>query len=256
MKQVIVVKVGGHVLSQPATLAEDLQHLTHAGLNVVVVHGGGHFIDSELNALGIKPTKLNGLRVTDEPTMQVVSKVIAAVNDQLVHKLSDSGVNACAFDPMPGLLQCKKVVELGLVGEVESVDTATLQACFAEGLVPVVAPLGIADDGKTVNINADNAAVAIASALKASKLFFMSDVPGVLAVPTNPESRLSALTVNECQKLLATNVATGGMRPKLQTAMAAIGAGVQSVNIIDGLVPHALWRACISIDNVGTLITQ
>lgn len=250
----IVVKLGGNVLGGNKSLADDIKQLVADGHNIAIIHGGGSLIDQALNSAGIAPKRIDGLRVTDAATMAIVTGVLDKVNAELAGELQLAGVTAVPLQSQQIILHGKVLPQLGLVGTVQSVDSEPLTSAFGAGSVPVIAPFGTSSQGVALNINADDAAVAVAVALKADKLLYLSDIPGVLADAADRGSLIPQLTVAQCADLLQTSVASGGMVPKLHTAMAAIKGGVGSVNILDGLAPHALRRACDPSELVGTVI--
>jgi acetylglutamate kinase len=260
-----VVKYGGNALGGGSSLplfARDIALLKQVGINPVVVHGGGPQINAMLDRLQIKSAFVNGLRVTDAPTMEVVEMVLSGgVNRQIVQainlaagKMGGHAIGLSGRDAR--LITARKLsgrdVDLGFVGEAAEIDTNILRVAERSGLIPVVAPLGADEHGNAYNINADTAAGAIAGALKAERFMLLTDVPGVL---DKTKTLIPTLTVTEARRLLADGTATGGMIPKLETCISAVEAGVDGAVIMDGRTPHALLLELFTEGGAGTLIT-
>jgi len=261
----VVVKYGGSVMASSGdaaasdTVIEDLVLLQGAGVNPVLVHGGGPEITRMLERLGRSTRFVNGLRVTDEDTMDVVEMVLAGrANKALVSSIAAAGGRAVGISGKDGnLLQARKLdgpADLGYVGEVDAVDTGLVTLLSANGFIPVVASIGIAKDGRSYNLNADHAAGALAGALRASKFVLLTDVPGVLAGPDGG-SLISSLRMDEAQRLITDGVIGRGMIPKVEACVAALAAGVPTAHIISGRVPHALLVELFTEEGVGTMIT-
>ncbi len=258
----VVVKYGGSVMTAggpPDTLAEDLVLLQGAGVRPVLVHGGGPEITRMLERLG-KPTRfVNGLRVTDAETMDVVEMVLAGrANKALVARIAASGgraVGLCGKDG--GLFAARPLaspVDLGLVGEVDAVDPTVVRLLAEHGFIPVVASVGWGRDGRTYNLNADHAAAALAGALGAGKFIVLTDVPGILAGDP-PGQVLSTVSAAQARRLVAEGVISRGMIPKVEACLAALAAGVPSAHIIDGRRPHGLLVELFTEQGIGTMIT-
>jgi acetylglutamate kinase len=251
----IVVKLGGSALGQHDTTLEDVVICHHLGIRVVLVHGGGTSISDWLKRVGKEPRFVNGLRVTDEETMELVVMTLAGqVNKQLVAELQRHGGKAMGICGIDGALLRARLRDpaLGRVGDVYQVNLDPLQALTNNGYIPVVAPVALADDGYAVNVNADTAAAELAAVLGASKAIFLTDVPGVLDANKQLLSELSAL---EAKDLIAQKVISGGMIPKVEASLRAL-AGVERSHIIDGRVPHALIGELFTDRGVGTMITR
>lgn len=251
----IVVKLGGSALGQHDTTIEDVVICHQLGIRVVLVHGGGNAISTWLKRVGIEPRFVNGLRVTDEETMELVVMTLAGqVNKQLVAELQRRGGRAMGLSGLDGgLLRSRlRAPELGRVGEVTGVNLDPLLAIASAGYIPVVAPIALGDDGRAVNLNADTAAAEIAAALGAEKAIFLTDVPGVLDAQKQLISQLTAL---EAKDLIAQKVVFGGMIPKVEAALRAL-AGAERSHIIDGRAPHALIGELFTDRGVGTMITR
>lgn len=238
----IVIKIGGSTLGSHDTTLEDLVALQKEGKQVVVVHGGGALITDWLGKQGVASRFVRGLRVTDKPTLQVVTAVLAGlVNKELVAQIHALGGNAWGLSGADGCLIAGRVKdpELGFVGEIEKINLKPLKSVLREGYIPVIAPVALEPEkGTLLNINADTAAAEIAAALKAQKLIFLTDVPGVLDKSGKLIPRLSP---PEARNLIASGVAGGGMIPKLEACLAALRR-VPQAQIIDGRIAHALLQ--------------
>lgn len=259
----VVIKYGGSALINEEiknTLIKDIALMKYVGFKPVVVHGGGKDINNMLERLDIKSEFRNGLRVTDKETMEVVQMVLAGkLNKDLATELCSQGIKAvgiCGKDA--GFLNVKKVMpggeDIGLVGEVERVDTSLINTLIDNDFVPVISPVGVGEDGQSYNINADYAAVAVAAALNAEKLVFITDVPGVLEDINDPSSVISVIGVDEVKKMIKEGIISGGMIPKVDCCVAGVEAGVQNVHILDGRIEHCLILEIFTKKGIGTLI--
>jgi acetylglutamate kinase len=261
----IVVKYGGNAMTDAALKADfarDVVLLKLVGMNPVVVHGGGPQIEQLLARLGKKGEFVQGMRVTDRETMDVVEMVLGGtVNKEVVELVNQAGGKAVGLTGQDGaFIRARKMLlpatqngklDIGQVGEVESIDPSVIGALEQGGFIPVVAPIGTGADGTTYNINADLVAGKLAEILKAEKLIVMTNTPGVL----DKEGRLlTGLTPKKVDDLVAKGVISGGMIPKIASALDAARNGVKSVHIIDGRVPHALLLEVLTDEGVGTLI--
>jgi acetylglutamate kinase len=257
----IIIKYGGHAMKDLAlrrSFATDVVLLKHIGVRPVIVHGGGPQIASTLDRLGTKSEFVGGLRVTDDETMEVVEMVLGGtVNREIVELIQQAGASAVGLTGSDGaLLRVReKFIDgksLGRVGEVVSVDPSVIEAVAESGFVPVVAPIGTDNDGLTYNVNADEAAGAIAGKLRAEKLILLTDVDGVL----DPQGeRLSTLSVEEVRKHIDEGTIKGGMIPKVRCCMDALTRGVSRTHIVDGRVLHAVLLEIFTDDaGVGTLL--
>jgi acetylglutamate kinase len=256
--QTVLVKYGGHAMGNGDNgdpFARDIVLLKQVGINPIVVHGGGPQIGQMLQRLGIKSNFVNGLRVTDRETMEVVEMVLAGtVNKQLVAAINAAGSSAVGLSGKDGgLIRARKLTrngELGFVGEPERIEVAVLTALRQSDIIPVIAPVGIGADGETYNINADTVAGAIAAAVTAKRFLLLTDVPGVL----DGEKRLiPELTAAEARRLIADGTISGGMIPKVETCLEAIEGGAEGAVILDGRVPHAILLELFT-EGAGTLI--
>lgn len=250
----VVVKIGGAALEDPTLrrrFAEDLILLDWVGIDLVVVHGGGRQITQMLDRVGQKATFVDGQRVTDAPTLEVVEMVLGGtLNQELVRLVNHLGGAAVGLTGCDGGLARAAIVrpELGLVGEVTSVDRTVIDRLLPD-YIPVVAPLATGPDGNALNVNADVFAARLAQALGAEKLVLLTDIAGVL----DGERRLiSSLTDAEARGLIARGVITGGMIPKVEQALNALAAGVHKIHIIDGRLEHALLLEIFTREGVGT----
>ena len=268
--QIVVVKYGGHAMGEEETalrFGRDIALLEQVGVNPVVVHGGGPQINAMLKRLDVKSTFVQGLRVTDAAMLDVVEMVLAGpVNKQVAEAITRAGVMAVGISGKDGGLvrarklmrtyrdpdsNIEKVLDLGFVGEPESINPRVLELMIGADIVPVVAPVGAGADGQTYNINADTVAGAIAGALFAERLLMLTDVRGVLGPDGNfiPE-----MTVAEVKKGIADGWISGGMIPKVETCIYAVEKGVKGAVILDGRVPHAVLRELFTDGGAGTLI--
>ncbi len=268
-----VVKYGGHAMGDPELahdFAEDIVLLKAVGINPVVVHGGGPQIGRMLKALGIESRFVDGLRVTDKQTAEVAEMVLAgAINKELVGWIARAGGKAIGISGKDGgmviarKVQAKKapktieddgeplVVDLGFVGEPARIDTTVIDTICKAGMIPIIAPIGVGEDGETYNINADTMAGSIAAALGASRLFLLTDVPGVLDKDKN---LLTNLTPADIGRLAEDGTISGGMIPKLETCVHAVEAGCEAAVVLDGRVPHAMLLEFFTSKGAGTLI--
>jgi len=260
----VVVKYGGSTRSgaeELKTTLQDVVLMKFVGMKPVVVHGGGKDISRITEKLGIRSQFVDGLRVTDLPTMEVVEMVLGGkINKELVsviHQLGGQAVGLSGKDG--GLLQASKVKsksgrDIGFVGKVSRVNTSLLDILDREQFIPVIAPLGMGPGGQTYNVNADEAAGAIAGALKAEKLVFLTDVPGICRKKEDPRSLISTLKAKEVPGLIKKGIVSGGMIPKVEACLAAIRQGVRKTHIIDGTQAHALLLEIFTPSGVGTEI--
>ncbi len=257
----VLVKVGGSVMENEdnlVSLLADIAFMDAVGMRVVLVHGGGKAISKALKESGIEPKFVDGLRVTDEPTMEVVRRTLNnVVNADLVKKLQAFKANA---RPLHGnwMFTAEKITtpDRGYVGDPVAVDTRAVREMLDAGIVPVVTPIGTGRDGHLYNINADSAAAALAQALKVRKFAVVSDVPGLLRDPSDPKSLMPTLHLGDVAKLKDEGVISGGMLPKIEGCEDAIRAGVRKVHLVDGRMPHSLLLEIFTREGVGTEITD
>jgi acetylglutamate kinase len=270
-QKVVVVKYGGHAMGDPElakAFARDITLLETSGVRPVVVHGGGPQIGEMLDRLGIKSEFRAGLRVTDKRTVEVVEMVLAgSINKEIVMAINAEGGKAVGLSGKDGNMvfaekvtrtmkdpdsNIEKVVDLGFVGEPKTVNRAVIDMVLKAELIPVIAPVAPGSDGETYNVNADTFAGAIAGALGAARLLFLTDVPGVL---DKQGKLLKELTVADVKRLIADGTISGGMIPKVETCVEALGRGVEGVVILNGKTPHAVLLELFTDHGAGTLIT-
>ena len=262
--QIVVIKYGGSAMLDPiinTTIIQDIVLLKLVGLKPVVVHGGGPEINQMLKKVGIQSEFIDGLRVTTKETVEIVEMVLAGkVNKEIVTKLNQKGARAVGVTGKDGQLlmanKIQKEVDLGYVGEITKVNTELITTLIEQGFIPVIAPLGADEEGNTYNINADYAAVAIAGALKAQKLVFLTDVEGVLRDKDDPDSCISYLNKVEAQAYIEQGMIAGGMIPKVECCLKAIDQGVQMVHILDGRVEHSVILEIYTYNGIGTMIYE
>jgi acetylglutamate kinase len=264
-----VVKYGGSFMDDPdpearSRVAYDIAFLAAVGVNVVIVHGGGKAITRAMEESGLKATFVKGLRVTDEAAIAIVKRTL----DEVVNREVCAAIASANARPkgLPGdsVLVCQKLdvdedgneIDLGFVGEVSEVKVKLIKKEIADGFVPVISPVAEGLDGKPYNVNADLVAGKVASALRARRLFYMSDVPGLLAAPPDPDSLISTLKVSQIEELKKSGVIDKGMRPKVASAVRALEEGVQRVHFIDGRLPHSLLLEIFTDTGIGTEIVH
>jgi len=252
----VVVKYGGHAMGAGGeTFAQDVVLLRQLGMNPIVVHGGGPQINRMLDRLGIKSTFVNGLRVTDAETMEVVEMVLAGtINKQLVASINAAGgcaIGLCGKDG--NLIRAERVTrngDIGFVGEPTAIADGVLAGFEKAGMIPVIAPIGVGGSGETYNINSDTVAGAVAAAAKSARFLLLTDVPGVL----NADKPLIAeLSAADARRMIADGTISGGMIPKVETCLDAVDKGVEAAVILDGRVPHAMLLELFTA-GAGTLI--
>jgi len=259
----VVIKYGGSALVNEEvkeTIIKDIALMKYVGFKPVVVHGGGKDINDMLEVLGKKSEFKSGLRVTDEETMDVVQMVLAGrLNKNLTTQLCLQGINAvglCGKDS--NLLQAEKLMpngeDIGLVGKIKNINTSLIKTLIDNDFVPVISPIGVDKNGNSYNINADYAAVAIAGALNAEKLVFITDVPGILKDIEDDESVISVIHIDEVRDMIKNGIISGGMIPKVECCIAGVDAGVQNVHILDGRIEHCLILEIFTNKGIGTLI--
>ena len=266
----IVIKYGGHAMVEEhlkESFARDITLMKFIGLNPVVVHGGGPQIGSVLEKMGISSKFVDGMRVTDEPTMDVVEMVLVGkVNKEIVAQISQQGGKAVGLSGKDGgLILAKKlhlvrpkaedkppeIIDIGMVGEVVAVNSDIIHTLEAGGVIPIIAPVGVGESGETYNINADWVASKIAVALNAIKLILLTDVEGIM---DESGSLISSIEVGVVKEMLEAGTISGGMIPKIQCAVEALERGVEKVHIIDGRKPHVVLLELFTDRGIGTLV--
>ncbi|WP_276953766.1 acetylglutamate kinase [Enterocloster lavalensis] len=261
-RKIVVVKYGGSAMvdeNLKKQVIQDVVLLKLVGFKPIIVHGGGKEISRWVGKVGMEPHFVGGLRVTDEPTMEIAEMVLNKVNKSLVQLVNELGVKAVGISGKDGMmLRCKKKYsggeDIGYVGEVTEVDPQIIYDLLEKDFLPIICPTGFDEEFKTYNINADDAACAVATAMKAEKLAFLTDVEGVYRDFNDKESLLSEMTVDEAQAFVDSGTLGGGMLPKLQNCIDAIRSGVSRVHILDGRIPHCLLLEIFTDKGIGTAI--
>ncbi|NLK00779.1 MAG: acetylglutamate kinase [Clostridia bacterium] len=270
----VVVKYGGHAMRSPElkqAVMQDITLMKFVGMNPVVVHGGGPEINTMLDRLEIETSFVQGLRVTDKETMDIVEMVLVGkVNKEIVSLINKAGGSAIGLSGKDGnLFRAEKKtlrgtgddgeevdVDIGYVGEIVSVDPGIIQSIISQGYIPVVAPVGSGGNNESYNINADYVAGELASSLKADKLVLLTDVEGIVADPQDKSSLISSLRVDAIQGLIDRGVIQGGMIPKVQCCAKALLAGVGKTHIIDGRLPHSILLEIFTRRGIGTMVVK
>jgi len=271
----IMIKYGGHAMIDESAMdstARDTVLLKYVGMEPVVVHGGGPEISRAMNKMGKEPKFIEGLRVTDEETMEIVKMVLVGkINTSIVSKICYHGGRAIGLSGKDSnlLLARKRAphvvrddetgerreIDLGLVGEIESVDPGIINMLTDNNYIPVISPIGVDRDANTLNLNADTVAGEVAAGIGAEKLIVLTDVPGILEDPSDPDTLIRRITVDELSDLVKSGIVEGGMLPKTLTCIQAINDGVSSAHIIDGRVEHSLLLEIFTKKGIGTMIT-
>ncbi len=257
--KIVVVKYGGNAMTSEALkqqVMEDIVLLRLVGVNIVLVHGGGPEINALMDRLGKKPEFVDGLRVTDQETIDVVQMVLAGkVNKSLVNLLEAKGGRAVGLSGIDDkLIQAKfKDKRLGLVGEITGINPECVYDLMAKSYIPVISTIASGENGEIFNINGDTAAAYIAGALHAERLIMMTDIAGILRDPKDPETLIPEITVSEAEELKRSGIITGGMIPKADCCIKAITEGVRKVIIMDGRVPHSILIELLTNEGAGTM---
>jgi len=258
----VVIKYGGSAMvddSLRRTFADDVAMLHYVGINPIIVHGGGPRISAAMGQHGIEPQWIEGLRVTDEETMRIVqATLVGEINPDIVRLVNNHGAVAAGVSGLDANLFLAEPEDekLGFVGRVTEVNTRLIDGMRAQGYVPVVAPIARGSDGRTYNVNADVAASALAVALGAQKLVYLTDVEGLYRDLGDQDSLISRITSSELEDLVESGSVSLGMLPKLKSAFEAIEAGVDQVHILDGRMQHALLLEIFTPEGIGTMITR
>jgi acetylglutamate kinase len=257
----IVIKYGGSAMVDEDlrnTFADDVAMLHYVGIHPVIVHGGGPHISHAMGQRGIEPQWVEGLRVTDDETIRVVQSTLAGeINPDIVRLINAHGSVAAGVSGLDGNLFVAKPKDerLGFVGEITEVNPGLVQSLQHQGYVPVVAPLARGEDGKTYNLNADTAAGALAEALGALKVIYLTDVEGLYRDLGDKDSLIARIIAAELEELIATGSASSGMVPKLRSCISAVRGGVERAHILDGRMQHALLLEIFTPEGIGTMIT-
>lgn len=266
----ILIKYGGHAMiddEAKSSTARDVVLLRYVGMEPIIVHGGGPEISRSMEKMGKESKFIKGLRVTDEETMEIIEMVLAGkISTEIVSELIRHDGDAISLSgkdsslifahKKPASKIDEEIVDLGLVGEVEKINTEMLEMFLEYDVTPVISPIGIDKDGKSLNLNADTAAGEIASALGAEKLIILTDVRGVLRDPSDPSTLIQKIRISEVPDLIEQGIITGGMIPKIETCVNAIKNGVKSCHIIDGRIEHALLYEIFTTNGIGTMIFE
>ena len=265
-RKVVVIKVGGSTMTDKKILpsvVRDVVFLEQVGVFPILVHGGGPRITDEMERRGMKPTFVKGRRVTDEATLEIAHKVlIDEISCSVVELIQNEEGEAIPLNGRGSrFLHCKKKIfeedpdlDLGYVGEIESIDAELARRILMGGVIPVVAPIATGPDKHLYNVNADSVAWKIAVEMKAEKLVYLSNVPGILRDKDKPETLISSATLAECDELMKTNVIVGGMIPKIEACMSALKGGVKKTHVISGLEQHSLLLEIFTPEGIGTEI--
>lgn len=269
----ILIKYGGHAMIDEDAMSSTVRDtvlLKYVGMEPLIVHGGGPEISRSMDKLGKEPKFIKGLRVTDEETMEIIEMVLVGkISTDIVSQISyhdGKGISLSGKDSRLIFAYKKPVskvtsesggeeeIDLGLVGEIDCINTDLLEMFLKNNYIPVISPVGIADDGSSLNLNADTAAGEIASSVDAEKLIILTDVPGVLRDPNDPDSLIQRIKIDEVPDLIEEGVISGGMIPKIETCVKAIEDGVKSCHIIDGRKKHSLLLEIFTKNGIGTMI--
>ena len=263
--ETVVIKYGGSAMIDERlkkAVIKDVAMLKYLGLNPIIVHGGGKEITATLEKMGKETLFVDGLRVTDAETAHVAEMVLSgSIGKSLVENLESVGIRACGINGKDGhtLVAKKKLDEkgrdLGFVGEIERVDSTLIDTLLKADFVPVISPVGVDAFSQTYNVNADYAASAIAGALNAQKLVFMTDVEGILRDKDDPKSIIRRMNAKEAIDLIADGTIKGGMIPKVECCLDAIRNGVKSVHVLDGRLPHSILLEIFTAEGIGTMLT-
>lgn len=261
----VVVKYGGSAMIDEnikRMMMEDITILKLLGINIVLVHGGGPFINEVLKKMNKEPKFVNGLRYTDDETMEIVEMVLSGkINKQIVNDLQKLGIKATGISGKDGMtLEAKKIdkdgEDLGQVGEIINVDNSLIKALLDNGQVPIMAPVGSDKLGNTFNINADYGAVAVAASLEAQKLVFVTDVKGVMKDVKDPDSLISCMDIKEARENIKSGIINGGMIPKVECCIDAVESGVETVHIVDGRLEHSMLLEIFTQEGIGTMFVK
>ena len=260
--KIVVVKYGGNAMineSLKEQVMEDVTLLSLIGVKVVLVHGGGPEISAVMNKLGLSPTFVDGLRVTDKDTVDVVQMVLAGkINKSLVRYLEAKGGKAMGISGIDGklIVAKKKDEKLGYVGEIEKINIKPIFDLLEKGYIPVVSTIATGEDGETYNINGDTAAAYLAGALSAKRLIMMTDISGVLRDKEDPSTLIPEIKISEADELYKSGVISGGMIPKVECCITAIKHGVKRAIIMDGRIPHSILMELLTDEGSGTMFVE
>ncbi|MGP6139700.1 MULTISPECIES: acetylglutamate kinase [unclassified Jeotgalibaca] len=260
--KIVVIKYGGNAMLNDelkASVIKDLVLLKYIGMNPVIVHGGGPEITHYMELKGIETTFIDGLRVTTPETMKIAEMVLTgSISPEITALFNQNGVPSISMSGKDGksIIAEQRCPELGLVGKVTQVNTQYITNLINEGYVPVISPIAYGEDGSSLNVNSDEVAKHLATALAADKLILLTDVDGVLAEPGDSQSLMSRLTPKQIREGIDTRTITGGMIPKMECCLGAISGGVKRCHIINGTIPHAILLELFTKEGIGTMITN
>ena len=271
----IMIKYGGHAMIDEAAMsstARDTVLLKYVGMQPVVVHGGGPEISRSMDKMGKEPKFIGGLRVTDQETMEIVKMVLVGkINTEIVSKICLHGGKAIGISGKDNfLLESAKrdpakirhengeilEVDLGYVGKIDNINSKLIEDLTGSNYIPVISPIGIDNDGNTLNLNADTVAASIASEIDAEKLIVLTDVPGIMTDPEDPDSIIRRIRVDELRELVDSGIIKGGMIPKVETCINAVENGVKTAHILDGRLEHSILLEIFTKDGIGTMIRE
>lgn len=262
-KKIVVIKYGGAAVDQKGIekrILEDIIFMNYAGMHPVVVHGGGPLISRMMNKVGIEPRFVNGRRVTDSQTVEIIDKALGAINKSIVKTLKGMGSKAFGLSGKENnLIRVKKITEesdLGFVGEVTSVDTTVVKRLIEDNMIPVIYPMGVGRDGNLYNVNADDVANEIAIALRAEKFVLLTNVRGILRDKKDPGTLLNTVRAKDVEKMIKKGVIASGMIPKARSCINAIRGGVKKAHILDAGMEHALLLEIFTDRGIGTEIVK
>ncbi len=273
-KKKILIKYGGHAMIDEKAMdstARDTVLLKYVGMKPIVVHGGGPEISRAMGKIGKEPKFIEGLRITDRETMDIVKMVLVGkINTEIVSRIGWHGGNGVGISGKDSkLIEAvrkgphevinsktgeKRMVDLGLVGEIKAINPGIVDVLTKNDYIPIISPIGVADNGETLNLNADTVAGDMASEMDAEKLIILTDVPGILADPKDPESLIRKIKIDEIEELIKDGTITEGMLPKTMTCIKAIEDGVSSAHIIDGRIKHSVLLEIFTKKGIGTMI--
>lgn len=260
-QKIVVIKYGGHAMiseQMRQRVISDIAWLSYVGMKPIIVHGGGPEINRMLELQGVEPQFINGLRVTSSDVMRTVEMVLTGlISPNLTTMLNEEGVSSVSVSGKDNKIMeaVKKDESLGLVGQVTNVNTDYLRQMLDDNLLPVISPIAYGPKGESLNINSDEAAAAIASALNAEKMIYLTDINGIYEDPADPTTLCSVMSADQIQKAIENEMITGGMIPKVENCLDAIQSGVRSCQIIDGTIPHAIILELFTKNGIGTMIT-
>lgn len=260
-QKIVVIKYGGHAMiseEMRQRVISDIAWLSYVGMKPIIVHGGGPEINRMLEMQGVEPHFINGLRVTSSDVMRTVEMVLTGlISPNLTTMLNEEGVSSVSVSGKDNKVMeaVKKDESLGLVGQVTNVNTDYLNQMLDDNMLPVISPIAYGPKGESLNINSDEAAAAIASALKAEKMIYLTDINGIYEDPADPSTLYSVMSADQIQAAIENKIITGGMIPKVENCLGAIQTGVHSCQIIDGTIPHAIILELFTKNGIGTMIT-